>query len=131
MGSIRRVKNRVGNNEYCIPGKRTKRTYYNDYDVSVERVNQIKHYCRTTEDHSLIWQAARESNPYLADELVESVVEGKSYDKIYKKAWIAIEHESFYGYQRKMIYILYVYLDRRGYKWEDGVLEDAIRKTNV
>lgn len=122
---------RQGNGEYSIPGLKTRRTYYDDYGVSAEWVKKIKHYCRTARDHSLIWQAAREANPYLDEELVKSVVEGKSFDEISKKGYVAIERESFYGYQRKLIYILYVYFEKRGCKWEDLDPEDITDKMNV
>lgn len=83
---------------------RTRNKGYRHYQLSKEDVAIVLEYCRSPDaDKQLILECANKSNDTIAKELCESVEHSLSYERF---GYIPIRKEDFYGYRRKMIYLI-------------------------
>lgn len=85
---------------------RTRSKGYSDYGLTDDRVKEIMQYCRDKVDMELIEKAAELSNSEIKHQLVESLTEKKSYERISMHDYIYICEKDFYGYRRHMVAIL-------------------------
>lgn len=81
---------------------RKRRTYYRDYGINEEEMKKIRAYCLNLDEKesALLQQVCEETNPFIAEQLYESLTEKKSYEKIDVENFIHLNREDFYGYQR-------------------------------
>lgn len=66
----------------------------------------VINYCRSPDfkEQSLLMDAAISTNPCIANELYESIInKNASYDKMMDKQYIPLPKGDFYGYRRKCI----------------------------
>lgn len=78
---------------------------YEDYKMSEAEAREILEICRAPAFayRELVVSAAIKSNPYIADSLVKSICDRRSWTK---QMDICIAENSFYGYRRKALAIL-------------------------
>lgn len=81
---------------------------YKDYGIDTTEKEKILDFCKNANayERKLIFQAAVCSNPDIAEYLCESLTKGISYDMIFKKKYVPIGRDDFYGYRRKTISII-------------------------
>lgn len=84
---------------------RTRETYFNDYGITKDEEERLKALCRepNPRTRSLLHTAAYTVNPQLACDIIYSLVNTLSYDKICLIRDIPIKRDDFYGYRRKTL----------------------------
>ena len=86
---------------------RTRYMGYNDYNMDADDVKSIRHFCESIEagsdDDSALKKCCQLANNDVAVQLYTSLVEGLSYDEIFKREYIPLGRNDFYGYRRKAI----------------------------
>lgn len=82
------------------------RKSYADYGMAEEEAEGIIKYCRGLPDMGLVRKAACNANPFIAAQLVRSLVSGKGYDRLDREMHIVYGKTDFYAYRRKAIYEL-------------------------
>lgn len=82
-----------------------RRKGYDDYSISKEEAVKILEYCSSENANlGVILKCAMESNKTIGDLLFKSVTQRKSYEKL---GYVPITKNDFYGYRRKMIWLIY------------------------
>lgn len=84
---------------------RTRQKGLQHYGIDQERGKELLLLARQEKNRNLLIQAAKESNPELAHYLVMSLSCGMSYAKIYKREFVPLQENDFYGYRRKALAI--------------------------
>ena len=84
---------------------RTRYMGYIHYGISTERSEELQELAKLDENRELVQIAAEQSQPELAKYIVESLVEGIGYDRLYRKYWLPYTADDFYGYKRRAIFI--------------------------
>lgn len=79
---------------------------WSDYGITRERVRELKKYCRSAIDTSLIEEAARRANKPIVKELVDGLTRGLSYSKLTIDGYVPIGQKDFYGYKKYTLSIL-------------------------
>ena len=79
---------------------------WSDYGITREQVRELKNYCRSAIDTSLIEEAARRANKSIVKELVDSLTRGLSYSKLTIDGYVPIGQKDFYGYKKYTLSIL-------------------------
>lgn len=78
---------------------------YSFYGMTDVDVKNIVEYCRSDRfnDNERLMECAREANTYLAEQIYESIICKKSYEKISQRNYIPYAKNDFYAYRRKCI----------------------------
>lgn len=79
---------------------------WSDYGITRERVRELKSYCHSAIDTSLIEEAARQANESIEKELVTCLTQGFSYSKLTIDGYVPIGQKDFYGYKKYTLAIL-------------------------
>lgn len=79
---------------------------WSDYGITRERLRELKNYCHSAIDTSLIEEAARRANKSIVKELVDSLTRGLSYSKLTINGYVPIGQKDFYGYKKYTLAIL-------------------------
>ena len=86
---------------------RTRYMGYNDYNMDADDVKSIRHFCESIEagsdDDSALKKCCQLVNNDIAVQLYTSLAKGLSYDEIFKREYIPLGRNDFYGYRRKAI----------------------------
>ena len=79
---------------------------YDDYGFEPGEEKQLKEACRKKDFKTLtmLTVASYKSNPGIAIELIYSLVNGLSYDKLESINYIPVSKVDFYAYRRKCLY---------------------------
>lgn len=88
---------------------KTRDAKYEDYGISKERAKAVLEFCRNTTneyERKMIYESVKYACPDIREQLYESLVSGKSYEKIQCKNYIPIGKKDFYGYRRKAMWKL-------------------------
>ena len=80
-----------------------------DFGIDKEMYKEICHKIQSGElkEPDLLHRAAVESNPAIANYLVNSIEKGMSYERLSGLNYIPINKNDFYAYRRKCIAIYY------------------------
>lgn len=84
---------------------RTREKGYSDYGISDAEVKELIQKSRTAAGRSLMQKAAFQANPELAEDLIYSIVNDLSYDRICIIRDIPAKKDDFYAYRRKAMSI--------------------------
>ena len=84
---------------------KTRHMGYMHYGISTERSEELQKLAKLKENRELVQIAAEQSRPELAKYIVESLVEGISCERLYRKYWLPYTADDFYGYKRRAIFI--------------------------
>lgn len=84
---------------------KTRHMGYVHYGISTERSEELQKLAKLKENWKLVQIAAEQSRSELAKYIVESLVEGISYERLYRKYWLPYTADDFYGYKRRAIFI--------------------------
>ena len=84
---------------------KTRHMGYMHYGISDERACELRKLVKLKENRELVQIAAEQSRPEMAKYIVESLVEGIGYDRLYRKYWLPYTADDFYGYKRRAIFI--------------------------
>lgn len=79
---------------------------WSDYGITRERLGELKNYCRSAIDTSLIEEAAKRANASIEKELVTCLIQGISYSKLTIGGYVPIGLKDFYGYKKYTLAIL-------------------------
>ncbi len=85
---------------------RVKEMTYDDYGITEEEQNELKNLCRKCNDEQIylaLCHSAWLSNKEIADDLVYSLINGLSYEKMCIIKHIPIGRNSFYAYRQRTI----------------------------
>ena len=82
---------------------------YNDYGLTETQAAELIKYCRSGSfnQHDLLRECALSSNIELVDFLTETITKKLSYEKLCSRYYVPIDKNSFYGYRRKCVALLY------------------------
>ena len=75
------------------------------YGISTERSEELQELAKLKKNRELVQIAAEQSRPELAKYIVESLVDGISYERLYRKYWLPYTADDFYGYKRRAVFI--------------------------
>ena len=78
---------------------------YIHYGISTERSEELQKLAKLKKNRELVQIAAEQSRPELAKYIVESLVDGISYERLYRKYWLPYTADDFYGYKRRAVFI--------------------------
>lgn len=84
---------------------RTRYMGYIHYGISTERSEELQKLAKLKKNRELVQIAAEQSRPELAKYIVESLVDGISYERLYRKYWLPYTADDFYGYKRRAVFI--------------------------
>ena len=84
---------------------RTRHMVWSHYGITGERAHELQELAKLEENLELVQIAAEQSRSELAKYIVESLVEGIGYDRLYRKYWLPYTADDFYGYKRRAIFI--------------------------
>ena len=84
---------------------KTRHMGYMHYGISTERSEELQELAKLKKNRELVQIAAEQSRPEMAKYIVESLVEGIGYDRLYRKYWLPYTADDFYGYKRRAIFI--------------------------
>lgn len=84
---------------------RTRHMGYVHYGISTERSEELQKLAKLKKNRQLVQIAAEQSRPELAKYIVESLVDGISYERLYRKYWLPYTADDFYGYKRRAVFI--------------------------
>ena len=97
---------------------RTRTKKLTDYGVpETVTKEEIKGKCRNASDEvkMIVAKMCELYVPYGLERLVyKSLIEGRSYDRLYAWEYVPIKADDFYGYQRRVMAHLYFELKSRG-----------------
>lgn len=91
---------------------RVREKKYEDYGLFEEELAAVKDYCSspTLEQQHIIMDACVMTNPYIAQELFNSLVHKKSYQTQAFKKYIPFSEKDFYAYRRATMALLYKFI---------------------
>lgn len=84
---------------------KTRHMGYMHYGISTERSEELQELAKLKKNRELVQIAAEQSRPELAKYIVESLVDGISYERLYRKYWLPYTADDFYGYKRRAVFI--------------------------
>ena len=84
---------------------KTRHMGYMHYGISTERSEELQELTKLKKNRELVQIAAEQSRPELAKYIVESLVEGIGYERLYRKYWLPYTADDFYGYKRRAVFI--------------------------
>lgn len=79
---------------------------YEDYGIDKEKLQELQRYARQSQNKHKVAQAAYMAEPFLAEWLVISAMQGRSYDRMNRGEIVPCGRTDFYGYQRRFYYML-------------------------
>lgn len=84
---------------------KTRHMGYMHYGISTERSEELQELAKLKKNRELVQIAAEQSRPELAKYIVESLVDGIGYERLYRKYWLPYTADDFYGYKRRAVFI--------------------------
>ena len=84
---------------------KTRHMGYMHYGISTERSEELQELAKLKKNRELVQIAAEQSRPELAKYIVEILVDGISYERLYRKYWLPYTADDFYGYKRRAVFI--------------------------
>lgn len=92
---------------------------FDDYGLSNGEEKQVLEWLQkihSTEERQVIYDLALDTKASIADDLVYSLVNGISYDKLCVVKNISYSKNDFYGYRRKLIFKIYKHVYKNAHE---------------
>lgn len=90
-----------------------RKTRLKHYGINKELAKWLRNQATLSENEKLLRFAAEQSNKGIADNLVESFMCRKSYERMTQEKGVYINRNDFYAYRRLTMYIFWLLLTGR------------------
>lgn len=90
-----------------------RKTRLKHYGIDKELAKWLRNQATLSENEKLLRFAAEQSNKGIADNLVESFMYRKSYERMTQEKGVYINRNDFYAYRRLTMYIFWLLLTGR------------------
>lgn len=90
-----------------------RKTRLKHYGIDKELAKWLRNQATLSENEKLLRFAAEQSNKGIADNLVESFMHRKSYERMTQEKGVYINRNDFYAYRRLTMYIFWLLLTGR------------------